>query len=96
MFRIEWVRDDARRHDIGGSPLFAPGPVATLAGEYVTKWIWPQIHRQHPEISGFALVDLQSQDEVFRWKHGHDIHQTWGDEAAKNGTAQALPASGTS
>jgi hypothetical protein len=47
--------------------MFAPGPVVTVAGRYVADRIWPHIQRQHPELSGFVLIDLPSQDEVFLW-----------------------------
>jgi hypothetical protein len=67
VFKIIWLRDGGERHDIGGTPMFAPGPVVTVAGRYVADRIWPQIQRSHPELSGFALVDMPSQDEVFRW-----------------------------
>jgi hypothetical protein len=74
VLKIIWLRDGGHPHEIGGSPLFAPGPVVEVAGEYVVKRVWPQIHRDHPEVSGFALVDLPSRDEVFRWKDGHDVN----------------------
>jgi hypothetical protein len=68
MFKIAWLGDGGNRRDIGGMPMFAPGPAATIAGEYVAKRIWPQIYRDNPELSGFALVDVPSLNEVFRWE----------------------------
>jgi hypothetical protein len=68
MFRIDWLRADGKRHDIGGAPFFAPKADVKVSGEYVLERIWPQIQRDHPELSGFALVDTFSQDEVFRWQ----------------------------
>jgi hypothetical protein len=72
VFKIAWLADGGNRRDIGGTPMFAPGPVATVAGEYVVNWIWPQISRDNPELSGFVLVDIPSLDEVFRWKTVRD------------------------
>jgi hypothetical protein len=76
VFRIVWVLDGGDRHDIGGSPLFAPTSVATTAAAYVAKRILPDIQRDHPQVTGFALLDLTSHDEVFRWKAGRDTDET--------------------
>ena len=58
MFKIEWHQRDGKRHDIGGPPMFAPPPVATIAGDYVVKHILPKVRRKHPEVWGFALLDF--------------------------------------
>jgi hypothetical protein len=76
VFKIVWLRDSGQPHDIGGTPMFAPPPVPTIAGDYVVKRIWPQIHEDHPELSGFALLDVPSGDEVFRWRNGHEADRT--------------------
>jgi hypothetical protein len=66
MYKIRWLRD-GKKYDIGGLALFAPGATAAIAGHYVAGRVWPQIYRDHPELSGFALVEMASLDEVFRW-----------------------------
>ena len=52
--------------------MFAPPPVAAIAGDYVVKHIWPKVHEEHSEVTGFALVDLPSNQEVFLWKEDRD------------------------
>ena len=66
MFKIVWLCE-GKQHDIGGSPMFAPPPVPTIAGDYVVKHIWPSIHAKYPKVSGFKLVDLPSGLDTFLW-----------------------------
>ena len=67
MFRIVWLGEGGKRREIGGLPMFGPGPVPIVAGRYVADRIWPQIQQDHPDLSGFALVDVETWEEVFRW-----------------------------
>jgi hypothetical protein len=66
VFKIGWLRD-GKNYDIGDAPLFVPSPGALVAGRYVADQIWPRFYRNHPELSGFVLVEMEGGDEVFRW-----------------------------
>jgi hypothetical protein len=69
MLKIVWLVQDGLPHEIGGSPMFAPSGDAGVAKDYVAKLIWPQIHKANIGLTGFALIDLRSQDEVLRWRN---------------------------
>jgi hypothetical protein len=66
MFKIGWLLN-GKNYDIGEASLFVPSPGAQVAGRYVAEQIWPRIYSNHPELSGFVLVEMESWDEVFRW-----------------------------
>jgi hypothetical protein len=66
MFKVGWLRN-GKNYDIGEAPLFVPSPGEMAAGRYVAEQIWPRIHRNHPEVSGFVLLEMESGHEVFRW-----------------------------
>jgi len=66
IFKIRWIGNEGKPHEIGVSVL-AHGDDVISAGEFVVRQMWPQIHRDNPALSGFSLWEIQSGDEVFRW-----------------------------
>ena len=58
-FKIVWLGGEGKPHKIGDLML-AHGDDVKGAGEDVVRRLWPQIHSDHPVLSGFSLWDLQS------------------------------------
>ena len=66
MYKIVWLLPDGTIYDVG-SPMFAPDIHPAKAGDYVARWIWPQMSRNHPTIRGYILLQVPTGEEMFRW-----------------------------